>query len=134
MWQEKLGVSLALQDMEFQTLLDLRHSKTYELARNAWCGDYNEASTFLSLLDSKSEQNDQGYANADVDGFLAEAKTAEDPNPMYASVEAQAVVDVPIMPIYFYAKVFMQNPSVKGWPFDDVEQNWYAKDMYKVAE
>lgn len=134
MWKEKLGVDLVLADMEFQTLLDTRHSKTYELARNAWCGDYNEASTFLSLLDSKSEQNDQGYANADVDAWLAEAKTSEDPNVQYAEVEAQAATDVAIMPIYFYAKVFMQNSDVKGWPFDDVEQNWYAKDMYKVAE
>lgn len=134
MWQEKLGVTLNLADMEFQTLLDTRHSKTYELARNAWCGDYNEASTFLSLLDSKSEQNDQGYANADVDAWLAEAKTAENPNVQYAEVEVQAAKDVPIMPIYFYAKVFMQNSAVKGWPFDDVEQNWYAKDLYKVAE
>ena len=134
MWQEKLGVTLNLQDMEFQTLLDTRHSKTYELARNAWCGDYNEASTFLSLLDSKSEQNDQGYANADVDKWLAESKLATDPNPQYTEVEAQVVKDVPIMPIYFYAKVFMQKTNVKGWPFDDVEQNWYAKDMYKIAE
>ena len=87
MWKEKLGVT-SLADMEFQTLLDTRHSKTYELARNAWCGDYNEASTFLSLLDSKSEQNDQGYANADVDKFLADAKIAADPNPLYTQVEA----------------------------------------------
>ncbi len=134
MWQEKLGVTLELQDMEFQTLLDTRHSKTYELARNAWCGDYNEASTFLSLLDSKSEQNDQGYNNADVDAALAAAKTAADPNVEYAKVEAQASVDVPIMPIYFYAKVFMQGSDVGGWPYDDVEQNWYPKDMYKIAE
>ncbi|WP_137153149.1 peptide ABC transporter substrate-binding protein [Devosia sp. FKR38] len=134
MWKEKLGVTMNLQDMEFQTLLDTRHSKTYELARNAWCGDYNEASTFLSLLDSKSEQNDQGYANADVDSWLAASKTAEDPNVQYAEIEAQAAKDVPIMPIYFYAKVFMQNADVKGWPYDDVEQNWYAKDLYKVAE
>ncbi len=127
-------VTMNLADMEFQTLLDTRHSKTYQLARNAWCGDYNEASTFLSLLDSKSEQNDQGYANADVDAWLAESKTSADPNVQYAEVEAQAAKDVPIMPIYFYAKVFMQSSNVKGWPFEDVEQNWYAKDLYKVAE
>lgn len=134
MWKEKLGVTLNLADMEFQTLLDTRHAKTYELARNAWCGDYNEASTFLSLLDSKSEQNDQGYANADVDKLLAASKTSADPNVEYAAIELQASKDVPIMPIYFYAKVFMQAANVKGWPFNDVEQNWYAKDLYKVAE
>lgn len=134
MWKEKLGVDLTLADMEFQTLLEVRHSKDYQLARNAWCGDYNEASTFVSLYDSKSEQNDQGYANADVDQWLADAKLASDPNPLYADVEAQAAKDIPIMPIYYYAKVFMQSSDVKGWPYDDVEQNWYAKDLYKVAE
>lgn len=134
MWKEKLGVNLVLADMEFQTLLDTRHSKTYQLARDAWCGDYNEASTFLSLLDSKSDQNNSGYANADVDMWLAEAKTSTDPNIQYAEIEAQTAKDVAIMPIYFYAKVFMQNAAVKGWPFNDVEQNWYAKDMYKIAE
>lgn len=134
MWKEKLGVTLNLQDMEFQTLLDTRHEKNYQLARDAWCGDYNEASTFLSLLDSKSEQNNSGYANADVDAWLAEAKTSDDPNVQYAEIETQTAKDVAIMPIYFYAKVFMQSTSVKGWPYDDVEQNWYAKDLYKVAE
>ncbi len=34
------------------------------------------------------------------------------------------------MPVYFYSKVFMQKPTIKGWPFNNVEQIWYAKDMY----
>src|SRR5690606_4305502 len=34
MWKEKLGVDIVLQDMEFQTLLDTRKAKQYEVARN----------------------------------------------------------------------------------------------------
>jgi len=134
MYKEKLGVTMDIQDMEFQTLLDRRHAGDYEMARNAWCGDYNEASTFVSLFDSKSEQNDSHYANADVDALLAHAKTADDPNPDYAKVEEQVAKDVAIIPIYFYSKVFMQNPAVKGWPYDNVEQIWYLKDLYKAAQ
>jgi oligopeptide transport system substrate-binding protein len=130
MWKEKLGVNVAISDMEFAILSDRRHTQDYELARNAWCGDYNEASTFLSLHDSKSEQNDQGWANAEVDKLLADAKLAADPNPMYSKIEEIAAEEIPIMPIYFYSKVFMQRPTVKGWPYDNVEQIWYAKDMY----
>jgi oligopeptide transport system substrate-binding protein len=130
MWKEKLGVNVSMSDMEFAVLSDRRHTQDYELARNAWCGDYNEASTFLSLYDSKSEQNDSGWANADVDKLLADAKVAADPNPMYTKIEEIASEEIPIMPIYFYAKVFMQKPTVKGWPFNNVEQIWYAKDMY----
>ena len=104
--------------------------QNYQLARNAWCGDYNEASTFLSLHDSKSEANDQGWNDPEVDKLLQDAKFAADPNPMYKKVEEIAADVTPIMPIYFYSKVFMQKPSVKGWPFNNVEQIWYAKDMY----
>src|SRR5690606_13778410 len=76
MWKEKLGVNINMSDMEFAVLLDRRHVQDYQLARNAWCGDYNEASTFVGLHDSKSEQNDQGWANAEVDKLLADAKLA----------------------------------------------------------
>lgn len=134
MWKEKLGVDLTLADMEFATLSDRRHQHDFQLARNAWCGDYNEASTFLSLFDSKSEQNDSGWKNEQVDKLLADAKVAADPNPQYKEVEAVAADETPIIPIYFYSKVFVQNADVKGWPFDNVEQIWYAKDLFKVAE
>ena len=134
MWKEKLGVTLALSDMEFAVLSDRRHAQDYQLARNAWCGDYNEASTFLSLHDSKSEQNDQGWNNPEVDKLLADAKTSANPNEQYKGVEAIAAEEIPIMPIYFYSKVFMQNTAIKGWPYNNVEQIWYAKDLYKVAQ
>ena len=130
MWKEKLGVNINMSDMEFAVLSDRRHTQDYQLARNAWCGDYNEASTFLSLHDSKSEQNDSGWSNPDVDKLLADAKVAADPNPMYTKIEEISSEEIPIMPIYFYAKVFMQKPTIKGWPFNNVEQIWYAKDMY----
>ena len=134
MWKEKLGVNITMSDMEFAVLSDRRLSGDYELARNAGCGDYNEASTFLSLFDSKSEQNDSLWKNAEVDKLLADAKVASDPNPMYTQVEEIAAEEVPIIPVYFYAKVFLQKPTVKGWPYDNVEQIWYAKDMYITAE
>ena len=134
MWKEKLGVTLNLQDMEFAILSDMRHEQNYQLARNAWCGDYNEASTFLSLHDSKSEQNDSGWANADVDKLLADAKVSANPNEQYKKVEEIAAEEVSIMPVYFYAKVFMQRSNVKGWPFNNVEQIWYAKDLYRAVQ
>jgi len=135
MWKEKLGVSLTLSDMEFATLLDLRHKVAYPgLARNAWCGDYNEPSTFLGLYDSKGEQNDSGWNNPDVDRLLKEANSSGDAAVQYKQIEEIAAEEVPIIPVYFYAKVFMQKDNVKGWPYDNVEQTWYAKDLYKVAE
>ena len=61
-------------------------------------------------------------------------RPATDPNVQYKAVEEQSQKDVPIIPIYFYAKVFLQKPTIKGWPYDNVEQIWYGKDLYKTAE
>ena len=122
--------------MEFQTLLDTRHSKTYELARNAWCGDYNEASTFLSLLDSKSEQNDQGYANADVDTWLADSKTSRPIRTCsMREVEAQVGQGRADHAGLLLCQGVHAVDEREGLALRmDVEQNWYAKDLYKVAE
>jgi oligopeptide transport system substrate-binding protein len=132
MLKEKLGVNMTIQDMEFATLLDRRHQRDFSVARDAWCGDYNEASTFEGLLESTSSQNNSGYSNADVDKWLKEAATSKDPNVQYKAVEEQAMKDVPIIPIYFYTKVFLQKTAIGGWPYDNVEQVWYAKDLYKT--
>jgi oligopeptide transport system substrate-binding protein len=118
--------------MEFATLLDKRHQRDFEVSRDAWCGDYNEASTFEGLMDSTSSQNNSGYSNPDVDKWLKESSTSEDPNQQYLQIEQQVAKDIPIIPIYFYTKVFLQKTNVKGWPYDNVEQVWYGKDLYKT--
>jgi len=30
--------------------------------------------------------------------------------------------------------VFMLRNNLKGWPFNNVEQNVYSRDLYKVAD
>ena len=48
------GVEATLANLEWKVFLETRGNQDFELARGAWCGDYNEASTFLDLLDSSS--------------------------------------------------------------------------------
>ena len=135
MWKQKLGVSVELANMEWQTFLEVRGQQDFDLARGAWCGDYNEASTFLDLVQSGSGYNDGKYNSETVDALLAEAKTMADPSANYTAVELEIAKDMPIIPIYHYTNVYMMNPAILGsWPVQNVEQNWYSKDLYKVAE
>lgn len=134
MWKQKLGVEVVLNNYEWKTYLDIQAAQDFDVARSAWCGDYNEASTFLELATSANTHNDGKYANDQVDALMDEAQTMVDPNPNYAQVEAILAEDMPFAPIYHYAHVFMLNPALKGWPYNNVETNWYAKDFYKVAE
>lgn len=133
MWNQTLGVNAELSNMEWQTFLDERGNGNFDVARGGWCGDYNEASSFLDLFNTSSGYNDAAFSNAEVDQLLADAKTAEDPQPLYTRIEEISAAEVPVIPIYHYTEVMMLNPAVKGWPFGNVQINWYAKDMYVVA-
>ncbi|WP_084863304.1 peptide ABC transporter substrate-binding protein [Salibaculum halophilum] len=135
MWKQTLGVEAELANQEWNTYLEARSNGDFEIARGGWCGDYNEASTFLDLMDSESGYNDSKYVNPQVDQLLAEAKTAEDPTENYMQVEQAIAEDQPIMPIYHYVVNYMMDPAlVPSWPLGNVQQNWYSKDLYFVAD
>lgn len=134
MWKQNLGVNVTLENQEWKTFLQTRSEQAYDVARGGWCGDYNEASTFLDLVQSGSGYNDSKYNNPEVDALLAEAKTSDNPQPIYTKVEEIIAEDMPIIPIYHYTGTLLQTPTLKGWPVENVQENWYSKDLYKVAE
>ncbi len=134
MWKQTLGVETTLANQEWQTFLEARSNGDFDVARGGWCADYNEASTFLDLMDSGSGYNDSKYNNPEVDALLAAAKTADNPQANYDRVEEFIAQDTPIIPIYHYAAVDMFADNLEGWPTENFEQNWYSKDLYKIAE
>lgn len=134
MWKTKLGVNVALANQEWKVYLENRSNQDYQVARAGWCGDYNEASTFLDLLQSKSGYNDAKYSNAMVDSLLKDAKTAANPQSNYTKIEEMIAQDVPIIPIYHYTDAYMMGSDVGNWPVNNVEQNWYSRDLYKKAD
>jgi len=134
MWKQKLGVQTDLGNLEWKVFLETRGNQDFDLARGAWCGDYNEASTFLDLLQSNSGYNDGKFQNDRVDELLASAKTADNTTKLYTEVEQILAQESPIIPIYHYAGVYMMDSDVGNWPIHNVEQNWYSKNLYKIAE
>jgi len=134
MWKETLGVNTTLANQEWKTFLKTRGGQNFDVARGGWCGDYNEASTFLDLLTTPSGYNDGKFSNAEVDELMLEARTLSDATANYTRVEEILANEMPVIPVYHYSGVFMLKTNVKGWPYDNVEQNWYSRDLYKVAQ
>ena len=87
MWKQKLGVRTTLANFEWKTYLNIRKNQEFDVARSAWCGDYNEASTFLDLLTTTHGANAGKYSSAKVDALMRDSKTAKDPAGIYAEVE-----------------------------------------------
>ena len=85
-------------------------------------------------MQSGSGYNDSKYNNAEVDALLAEARTANNPQANYDRVEEFIAQDTPIIPIYHYAAVDMLAENLEGWPYENFQQSWYSKDLYKIVE
>ncbi len=132
MWKP-LGVNVTLNNYEWQSYLEIRGAQNFDLARSAWCGDYNEASTFLDLLTTTHGSNDGKYSNAEVDELMTASRKMANPNEAYTRVEQILADEMAIIPVYHYTQNFMLDPKIKNWPMNNVENNWYIRDIYRVA-
>ena len=131
-WKQ-LGVNVTLNNVEWKVHTDRLQNQDFEVARYAWCGDFNEASTFLDWFRTDG-YNSGKWSNAEYDKLLADSKTAADTKPLYKRAEEILNAEVPAAFVYHYANADMIKPDVKGLPLDNVMNTWYLKDIYRVAE
>ena len=117
MWKTNLGIDIELQSQEWKVFQQTRNEKNFLIARNGWGGDYNDPMTFLDLLQEKSGMNDSGYASAEYDKLVDEAKVEQDPakrRELLHSAEDILMEDMPIIPMYYYTQPTGIQPYVKG--------------------
>ncbi|PID49696.1 MAG: oligopeptide ABC transporter substrate-binding protein OppA [Proteobacteria bacterium] len=136
-WKKTLGVAVKLENQEWKTFLETRTAGNHEVARAGWCGDYNEASTFLSLMQSNNGNNHAKYYSDEYDQIMKNAlsaKTTEERSQLYAQAEQLLAKDMPIAPIYHYVNARLVSPKVGGYPMNNAEDNIYSKDLYMIAE
>lgn len=128
-----IGVNVTLNNYEWKVHIDRLNNQDFEVARYAWCGDYNEASTFLDYFRTGG-YNQGKWSNEEYDKLLAESATAENPNDLYKQAEQILIDEMALAPAYHYAMAQMIKPDIRGVPLENVMGDWYAKDMYRVAE
>jgi len=133
-WKQKLGVQVELKNTEWKIHTTNLQNHDFEVARYAWCGDYNEASTYLDLLTSYSIHNVSGFSSEEYDQLMAESKTMADPSDSYVKAELMLAENMPFAPIYQYTRIDMLNENLRGWPIDNLMQNWYSRELYFAAD
>lgn len=137
MWKTALGVNITLENQEWKTFLDTRRSGNYDVTRSGWCGDYNEASSFLSLMQSNNSSNDQKYHSDEYDAVMEKAlnaKSDEEREALYVEAEKLLARDMPIAPIYQYVTSRLVSPQLGGYPVNNAEDKIYTKDLYIKAQ
>ncbi|MFS2225722.1 peptide ABC transporter substrate-binding protein [Pantoea sp. B65] len=133
MWKKNLGVNVKLQNQEWKTYIDSRNSGNFAVIRASWVGDYNEPSTFLSLLTSSHTGNIARFKDASYDNLLEKASNESNAvarNDDYNRAEQILADQVPIAPIYQYTNGRLIKPWVKGYPITNPEDVAYSREMY----
>ncbi|MFZ6043379.1 ABC transporter substrate-binding protein [Vibrio natriegens] len=133
MLSDNLDAKVELENQEWKSYLVARKQGNFDVMRASWCGDYNEASTFLSLLRSDSSGNFARYQSTEYDQAMDNALATTDDKKRqayYDEAEKLIAADVPIAPIYYYMQARLVRPNVGGFAKNNVEGRIYSKDLY----
>jgi oligopeptide transport system substrate-binding protein len=132
MWRDVLGVETTLINEEFQVLLaNMRDREVTQVFRSSWIGDYNDAHTFLSVMQSGNPANMPGYENELYDALMLKAAIQVDLDKRRAYLEeAERVLlaDHAVIPIYFFVSKHLVSPEVVGWG-DNVLNYHYSQHL-----
>lgn len=119
MWKQWLGVRTQLINEEWKVYLQNRNLGARTQAyRAGWIGDYNDANTFLEILQSRHGLNDTGWSSPAYDALLQQAAVEPDrdkrENQMHQA-EKILLEELPVIPLYFYVTDRLVAPYVVGW-------------------
>jgi len=131
MWKQALGVETRLVGEEFRVLKQTIDARRVQVFRGSWIGDYNDAHSFLQVLEGGFGINLPRYASSVYDTLLAQSRAAADPQgraALLAEAERVMLVDVPLIPLFFYVSKHLVAPRVDGW-YDNVMNVTYSKDL-----
>lgn len=138
MWREVLGFEVELINEEFRVMLaNIQQMEITEIFRLSWGGDYNDAQSFLQLVESSNPQNLTGYSNPVVDGLLLKAASEVDLDVRRGYLEKAerlSLEDHPIIPLYFYVTKHLVATDIKGWSPMPLDYHYSRHLSRSVAE
>lgn len=118
MWKKDLNVDVTLVNQDWKVYLASQKSLDYQIARASWIGDYLDPNNFLECFVTNGGNNNSGWSNKAYDDLLAEAaRTADQKRRFDLMQRAEGILlkEAPLIPIYYYTRVFLKSPAVKNW-------------------
>ncbi len=128
---KELGITLNIDKVEWASFTPQRRAGEYEMARNGWVMDYNDASNMIELFYSSNGNNDGKYNNPEFDAAIDASKVA-DPAEHFAQLHAAekiAMEDYAFIPVAYYNDFWLQSPSLKG-SWHSPYGYWYLQYAY----
>lgn len=121
-WTKNLGITVGLDNSEWQVYLEKLNQLDYQVGRMGWVGDYNDAYTFLEMYDTAANgNNDTGWESAEYKKLLDQSNVEADPAKrleLLQQAEKIAVNDFPVIPIYYYTNLSVVQDYVQDMKAD----------------
>ena len=126
MWQQNLGVTMTVENIEPSYYLDAIYSGRHgQIFGSGWCADYPDPENFADVLfHTGSEQNNGGYSNPKVDALLEQARVEQDVTrriALYQQAEQMIVDDAPVLFTVHHLSYQLVKPYVKGYVFTPID-------------
>lgn len=126
-----LGITMNIDIVDWSSLTPKRRAGEYEMARNGWVMDYNDASNMIELFTSTNGNNDGKYNNPAFDKAMNDSKVADKTAHFAALHEAEKIVseDYGFIPVAYYNDFWLQSTSLKG-TWHSPYGYWYLQYAY----
>ena len=116
--KENLSVEIQVQNMEWRSLLKKLNTHDFQIARASWCADYPDPLSFLDVFVPGGENNYPGYKSRAYSAALEKLRReADSERRKDLIVRAESILnrDVPVLPLFFYARVYLLRSYVRGF-------------------
>ena len=126
-----LGITMNIDIVDWSSFTPKRRAGEYEMARNGWVMDYNDASNMIELFTSTNGNNDGKYNNPAFDKAMNDSKVADKTAHFAALHEAEKIVseDYGFIPVAYYNDFWLQSTSLKG-TWHSPYGYWYLQYAY----
>ena len=126
-----LGITMNIDIVDWSSFTPKRRAGEYEMARNGWVMDYNDASNMIELFVSSNGNNDGKYNNPAFDKAMNDSKVADKAAHFAALHEAEKIVseDYGFIPVAYYNDFWLQSTSLKG-TWHSPYGYWYLQYAY----
>lgn len=134
-WKTKLGIIMETEAMEFKVLAKTRHDGAYQLARNGWLADYNDATSFLALVRCDSDQNTNFYCDREAEALILKGSQSADTaqRKVLLTQASKKIMDgYPIIPLVQYSLPRLIKPYVGGYSELNPQDHYRSKDFYII--
>jgi len=134
-WKTKLGIEVELEAMEFKVLIKKRNDGEYQIARNGWVADYNDATTFLTLVQCDSDQNAQKNCNREAEKLIDQGNQSMDPakrKTLLTQAAKMIMDDYPMLPLLQYTVPRLVKSYVGGYTNTNSMDRYRAKEFYII--